>query len=186
MALQSRLAHGGGYTGWSQAWVLCLSATLGETELAELSLSRLLGDLSSTSLLDLHPHGDWPGGNIFQIDGNLGAIAGIAELLLQSHDGAVSLLPTLPPSWNNGSVRGLRARGGIGVDISWADGELQSAVLRVAKSGVVVVELPASADVRLIDDRDAPVPLVAVASAAGRRRWQWSATRGGRYWWIRP
>jgi alpha-L-fucosidase 2 len=181
MALQSRLAHGGGYTGWSQAWVLCLSATLGETELAELSLSRLLGDLSSTSLLDLHPHGDWPGGSIFQIDGNLGAIAGIAELLLQSHDGAVSLLPTLPPSWKNGSVRGLRARGGIGVDISWADGELQSAVLRVAKSGVVVVELPASADVRLIDDRDAPVPLVAVASAAGRRRWQWSATGGGRY-----
>ena len=180
-ALQSRLAHGGGYTGWSQAWVLCLSARLGEKELAELSLSRLLGDLSSASLLDLHPHGDWPGGNIFQIDGNLGAIAGIAELLLQSHDGAVSVLPTLPPSWTHGSVRGLRARGGIGVDLSWADGELQSAQLRVENSGDVVVELPASADVRLIDDRGALVPLVAVASAAGRRRWQWSATAGGRY-----
>ncbi|MDQ0573873.1 alpha-L-fucosidase 2 [Agromyces albus] len=179
MALHSRLAHGGGYTGWSQAWVLCLSARLGEKELAELSLSRLLGDLSSASLLDLHPIGN--GGNIFQIDGNFGAIAGIAELLLQSHDGAVSLLPTLPPSWTHGSVSGLRARGGIGVDISWADGELQSAELRVENSGVVVVELPASADVGLIDDRGAPVPLVAVPSAVGRRRWQWSATAGGRY-----
>lgn len=181
MALQSRLSYGGGYTGWSQAWVLCLSARLGEKELAELSLSRLLGDLSSTSLLDLHPHPDWPGGNIFQIDGNLGAIAGIAELLLQSHDGAVSLLPTLPSSWKNGSVHGLRARGGIGVDISWADGELQSAVLRVEKSGVVIVELPASDDVRLIDDRGSPLPVVAFASAAGRRRWQWSATGGSWY-----
>jgi alpha-L-fucosidase 2 len=161
--------------------VLCLSARLGETELAELSLSRLLGDLSSASLLDLHPHGDWPGGNIFQIDGNFGAIAGIAELLLQSHDGAVSLLPTLPPSWKSGSVRGLRARGGIGVDIAWADSELQSADLRVEESGVVVVELPESADLQLIDDHGAPVPFVTVASAAGRRRWQWSATEGGRY-----
>lgn len=180
-ALRSRLAHGGGYTGWSQAWVLCLAARLGETELAELSLSRLLGDLGSTSLLDLHPHGDWPGGYIFQIDGNLGAIAGIAELLLQSHDGAVSLLPTLPPSWKSGSVRGLRARGGIGVDISWSGGVLQSAELRVERAGAVVVEVPASADVRLIDDRGAPVVPVTLASPPGRQRRQWSATAGGRY-----
>ena len=180
-ALHSRLAHGGGYTGWSQAWVLCLAARLGETGLAELSLSRLLGDLSSTSLLDLHPHGDWPGGNIFQIDGNLGAISGIAELLLQSHDGAVSLLPTLPPSWTSGSVRGMRARGGIGVDISWTNGELQSAEFRVEGSSVVVVEVPACVDIRLVDDREEPVPLIAIASAEARQRWQWRATGGGRY-----
>ncbi|WP_102193566.1 glycosyl hydrolase family 95 catalytic domain-containing protein [Microbacterium aurantiacum] len=180
-ALTSRLAHGGGYTGWSQAWVLCLAARLGETELTELALSRLLGDLSSASLLDLHPHGGWPGGYIFQIDGNFGAIAGIVELLLQSHDGAVSLLPTLPPSWRSGSARGLRARGDIGVDISWADGELRTAELQIPAPGVIVVELPETVDIGPFDVHGAPVRFVPVASVAGRRRIEWSADVPGRY-----
>jgi alpha-L-fucosidase 2 len=180
-ALISRLAHGGGYTGWSQAWVLCLAARLGEIDLAELSLSRLLGDLGSTSLLDLHPHPDWPGGNIFQIDGNLGAVAGIAELLLQSHDDAVALLPSLPASWKSGTARGLRARGGISVDMTWADGALQRAEIRLETSGAIVVDLPASADVRLTDERGDAVASQVIAGPPGRRRLQWYPAEAGRF-----
>jgi alpha-L-fucosidase 2 len=129
-SLAHRLSHGSGYTGWSQAWVLCLAARLGETELAEHSLDVLVHDLSSPSLLDLHPHGERPGGALFQIDGNLGAIAGVAELVMQSHDGAISLLPALPATWGGGSVRGLRARGGHVVDLEWSDGMPVAATLR--------------------------------------------------------
>jgi len=75
----------------------------------------------------------------------------------------------------------MRARGGIGVDITWTNGELQSAEFRVDGSSAVVVELPACVDIRLIDDREKPVPLIAIASAEARQRWQWRATGGGRY-----
>jgi len=78
-----RLAEGSGNTGWSQAWVLCFAARLRDGVLAE--RATLLGPLSSRSLLDLHPLEGWPGGAVFQIDGNLDAVAGIAELSVQSH-----------------------------------------------------------------------------------------------------
>ncbi|WP_373684020.1 MULTISPECIES: glycosyl hydrolase family 95 catalytic domain-containing protein [Micromonospora] len=74
-ALSLRLAEGSGYTGWSQAWVLCLAARLRDGVRAERAIETLLGPLSSRSLLDLHPLEGWPGGAVFQIDGNLGAVA---------------------------------------------------------------------------------------------------------------
>ncbi|MET7400539.1 glycoside hydrolase N-terminal domain-containing protein [Dactylosporangium sp. NPDC005572] len=140
LALHKRLAAGTGHTGWSRAWVLCLAARLRDPALAAASLTALLDDLCSPSMLTLHPDAARPTGWIFQIDGNLGATAGIAELLIQSHEGTVSLLKTLPLAWASGSARGLRCRGGHEVALSWSGGRLREAVLRAGSTGPLVVE----------------------------------------------
>ena len=84
--------------------MLCLAARLRERGLAERAIETLLGPLWSRSLLDLHPLEGWPGGAVFQIDGNLGAVAGIAELLVQSHHEVVTILPALPPDGHRESL----------------------------------------------------------------------------------
>lgn len=181
-ALAYRLEHGSGYTGWSQAWVLCLAARLRDAELAERSVGVLVDELSSASLLDLHPHGAWAGGVIFQIDGNLGGTAGLAELLVQSHDGAVSLLPTLPPSWRSGSVRGLRVRGDRTVDLAWESGTLRRARIRTAADGELVIELAAGPRPTVSDDTGAAIePRAAGPAPHGRTRWAWASAAGRTY-----
>ncbi|MCO6360610.1 glycoside hydrolase family 95 protein [Roseivirga pacifica] len=112
-----RMEHGGGHTGWSRAWLINLQARFLEGDLAHENIHTLLSKSMAPNMFDLHPP--------FQIDGNFGLTAGMAEMLLQSHENSlIRILPALPKAWPSGKVSGLKARGNITVNMAWEKGKV--------------------------------------------------------------
>jgi alpha-L-fucosidase 2 len=114
--IERRLSSGGGHTGWSRAWIISFFARLQDGEEAWEHLQALIIKSTLSNLFDTHPP--------FQIDGNFGGTAGIAEMLLQSDGEMIRLLPSIPKDWAEGEVHGLCCRGGIVVSEKWSGGTL--------------------------------------------------------------
>ncbi|TDD12462.1 glycoside hydrolase family 95 protein [Nonomuraea deserti] len=162
-------ARGDGGTGWSKAWKISFWARLLDGDHAHTMLREQLRHSTLDNLWDTHPP--------FQIDGNFGATAGIAEMLVQSRPGEIHVLPALPSAWRTGSVRGLRARGDVTVDASWRDGAAERITLRTGRTGPITLRSAAITDgSRVLDGRGGH----AGAHRSGRTL-TWNAAAGAAY-----
>lgn len=175
ISLERRLANGGAYTGWSRAWAITFWARLEDGDAAWDSLSMLMQHSTNLNLFDTHPAREGP---IFQIDGNFGATAAIAEMLLQSHSGVIHLHPALPSVWSEGEVTGLRARGGLTVGMRWERGKLAHASLEALLNRKFLIRVPERQRIaKITSARVGVVPLERLQE----RLWRCELRAGQRY-----
>ncbi|NDA93818.1 MAG: hypothetical protein EBX90_11175 [Betaproteobacteria bacterium] len=131
----------GKHCGWSHAWKANLWARLDDGIRSYRALASLISDCTYPNLMDMCPN-TMDSSNVFQIDGNLGGCAGIAEMLLQSHTGEIQVLPALPEAWPTGRVTGLRARGGFTVDIAWHESRARKVTIAATVGGTLRIVDP--------------------------------------------
>ena len=140
--------RGDGGTGWSKAMKICAWARLLDGNHSYKMLGELLRHSTLDNLWDTHPP--------FQIDGNFGAAAGIAEMLLQSHAGVIQLLPALPDAWATGSFRGLVARGNFVIDLAWQEKKLVEGSIHARAGGACKLSYPGIHTVHILDQNGTP------------------------------
>jgi alpha-L-fucosidase 2 len=150
-SLEFRLANGSNQVGWSCAWTINFFARLADGDKAHENIVGLLVNLIAPNLFDRVSHD-----GCFEIDGNLGYTAAVPEMLLQSHTGEIELLTALPKAWPSGSVKGLRARGGVEVDIAWKDGHATETVLRATLDRRLVLRPPVGQQIAALTIAGAP------------------------------
>ena len=134
-----RIENGGGATGWSRAWTVNFYARLKDGDGALFHLKNLLSNCTAENMFDIHPP--------FQIDGNFGGTAGIMEMLIHSHRGTpddriIDLLPALPQEWKNGSITGIKARGGLIFDIEWKDNKAANVKVTASNAKTLKLGIP--------------------------------------------
>ena len=166
-ARQSLVFRGDGGTGWSKAWKINLWARFLDGDHACRMLSSLIATGTYPNMFDAHPP--------FQIDGNFGGAAGIAEMLVQSHVDEIHLLPALPEAWPTGAVKGLRVRGGFEVDMEWKDGRIHAAVIRSSLGETCIIR--SETPLRVTCDGQS----VETIQYDDRDRIGFQTTRGSRY-----
>ncbi len=140
--LNRRLTHGGGHTGWSRAWIANMYARLHNGEAALSHMTQLMQHSTANNLFDIHPP--------FQIDGNFGGAAAVAECLMQSNNDGIRLLPACPRAWSEGAFYGMRAYGGFTVSAKWKNGILCAARIFSECGNVCRIHLPHNAIVTTV------------------------------------
>jgi alpha-L-fucosidase 2 len=162
VSMERRVANNGGRGGWPAARYANVWARLGNAEGAYESFRSLLTRSASASFMN--------GGRVYQIDGNLGGTSAVAEMLLESHEGAIAILPALPAAWPEGRFKGLKARGAVEVDAEWSGGRATSARLRPAVAGEQKLRPPKGQRIASVQSRGRAVALSADADGTVRVR----------------